>query len=83
MADVKRTQVMYECDVCGDPATSVTVGFRDEVPWTVDLCVEHAEPLRLLESRSRRSGKPRRPAVRVPKTKKVGSPKATHKVSLS
>jgi hypothetical protein len=83
MVDVKKTQVMFECDLCGEPAKSVTIGFRDEMPWTVDLCEDHAEPLRSLESRSRPSGRPRRPAVRAPKTKKGGSPKATHKVSLS
>lgn len=79
MSDMKRTQVVVECDVCGEPGQSVTVAFKDEYPWSVDLCPEHAAPIRLLESRGVQSSPPRRPAIRPPKTKKGGHPKATQK----
>ena len=83
MRDMKRTQVVHECDVCGEPAVTVTIAFRGEYPWSVDLCEEHAAPLRLLESRGVRSSAPRKPAIRPPKTKKEGRPKTTHKVKLT
>lgn len=83
MLPMKKTQVVYECDLCGDPnAVTVTVGFSGEVPWKVDLCPSHAEPIREFQSRSAPAGKPRRPAIRPPKTKKVGSPKTTHKIKI-
>jgi hypothetical protein len=82
MRDMKRTQVVHECDVCGDGATTVTVAFAGEYPWSVDLCEEHAAPIRLLEARGVQSAAPRKPAIRPPKTKKEGRPKTTHKVKL-
>lgn len=83
MTDMKKTQVVYECDVCGEPGVTVTVAFSGESPWKVDLCPEHADPIRIFQSRSAPSSRPKRPSIRAPKTKKEGGPKTTHKVKLS
>ena len=83
MSDMKRTQVVHECDVCGAEGIPVTVAFRGEYPWSVDLCDEHAAPLRLLESRGVRSSAPRKPPIRPQKTKKEGRPKTTHKIKIT
>ena len=85
MPDMRKTQVVYECDVCGsEDETTVTVGFTGEVPWKVDLCPEHAQPIRDFQGRSAPSGKPRRPPTRIKTTKKGGGPKATdYKITLS
>jgi hypothetical protein len=72
---MKRTLVVVECDLCGQPGQTVTVAFKDEYPWSVDLCPEHASPIRQFEAQAVSAPPPKRPAVRPPKSMSTEGPR--------
>lgn len=60
----RKNVTLVTCDLCGGSnCLTAVVALEGQNPFRVDLCPEHADPIRALAKSGTPSGKPRRPSI--------------------